>query len=1269
MAGSVDNHALVQRAITFAGGLALGAGGVYALSRASFKPASAPTKSTKDKAREALANASKHEEFEKPAPAPAPKVAPAADKVESLPASEQLDARDAKGTGHLAPVAPKGVEPALPPPASKNARHALAVAGGDYPEPAAENRARAADLKADLSSPAPAHLDQLLNDKRAPSPAWITGLVGSPAARDTTAAGAVEGLAYSHSQALFVYESEANAGFGASAEKEAIETAQKGWFQNRPKVVSMQTRAGAGTAIAGYLSSKGTGSAATSADGAKTVSALTNASGLLSMGPAVATLPSSAQGRLVIQASSASQDVDADTLAVKNDYASVLAATSTLSVNDDIAVVLSGSRQEAVDVAAAAYSTKAGHVVHVFDGAYSAREIAKLSVPAKGDVASAENVDIVAALQAKKLTHFSYYGPRAPSAVVVVPNGSHATAARTMLAALPDSVRSSTGIIAARILRPWSDEELAKVIPSSVRRVFVLDEVRATGVTGPLFEDVQGAVFATMLGQASAPKVLPISFPQGQNLNPGQWSALFEKVAAAQVGFDAADVIASAASSVEKDLTVLGGADSRIVTFYDVDSSNTAHLAPFLARTLRDRSEAEISASLLSRFDNYEAGGLVRHDLLVGAHPAAQIPVQLAAQEGATSTLVISDPGTTLKSYNVFKSLRVGGTVLVNSPGWDSAEFAAKLRAEDKKILAAKKARVYLIDASAVVAKLLEETAQKKGGKSKIDESTVPAEVATAVLAVAFYRLQFGHTGATLANILTRFLGTAPLGVGGISSLVSAAESALVLAAYSDADFATAEPLEGEAAAAPRPSGIRFNGFHPSADAATVGLEAVPVRNTWALPAWQLCFAEAYSLDAQAMRPDLAEENWTLTVTENRRLTPLDYDRNVFHMELSTAGTGMKYEVGEALGVHGWNDDQEVKDFIQWSGYDPDELLAVPSATNPGRYDTRTVFQVLQQRLDIFGKPGKSFFAALSKLATNKDEAKWLRFISSPEGNSTFKKLSEIETVTYAEVLQMFPSARLPLDILLREVEPIEPRHYSISSAQALVGDSVHLLIVTVDWKTPSGSPRYGQCTRYLANLKPGAKVTVSLKPSIMKLPPHTTQPIIMAGLGTGMAPFRAFVQAREVQKRNGEEVGPLFLYFGSRYRSAEWLYGEDFEAWHRDGLVNKMGLAFSRDQKQKVYIQHKIQEDSKIIANYLTPDLESLRKAGAEVNVVDSLNPDEVDPTKKGIFTLCGSVDPVPAITEAVIQSFMQKGCSHEEGAKIIEKLKEEERFVLEVY
>merc|ERR1711871_1442754 len=130
---------------------------------------------------------------------------------------------------------------------------------------------------------------------------------------------------------------------------------------------------------------------------------------------------------------------------------------------------------------------------------------------------------------------------------------------------------------------------------------------------------------------------------------------------------------------------------------------------------------------------------------------------------------------------------------------------------------------------------------------------------------------------------------------------------------------------------------------------------------------------------------------------------------------------------------------------------------------------------------------------------------------------------------------------------------------------------SVHLLVVAVAWKTPSGRYRMGQCTRYLANLKPGASVTVDIKPSIMHLPPSPSQPIIMAGLGTGMAPFRAFIQERKFQREQGIEVGPIVLYFGARHRHQEYLYGDELEKYYEEGLVTRLGLAFSRDRKNKV--------------------------------------------------------------------------------------------------
>ncbi|KAI9638842.1 putative sulfite reductase [Dioszegia hungarica] len=430
------------------------------------------------------------------------------------------------------------------------------------------------------------------------------------------------------------------------------------------------------------------------------------------------------------------------------------------------------------------------------------------------------------------------------------------------------------------------------------------------------------------------------------------------------------------------------------------------------------------------------------------------------------------------------------------------------------------------------------------------------------------------------------------------------------------------------------------------------------------LAARHLLFREAFavpetkSLDLDAdvngptpvistLRPSTHDETFLVTVTENRRLTPQTYDRNVFHLELDSAGTGLKYEIGEAIGIHGWNDGPEVLSFCEWYGLDPDALVTFPNPLKAGTMETRTIFQLLQQNVDLFGRPGKAYYAALAKLATKKSDAMTLKFISAPEGAELFKKMAEKETVTFADVLYRFRTARPGIEGLVGLIPEIKPRHYSIASSQKAVGDKVELLIVTVDWLSSTGSPRYGQCTRYLAALAPGAQVTVSIKPSVMKLPPSDKQPIIMAGLGTGAAPFRAFMQHRAWQRTQGIDVGPLLYYFGSRYRSQEYLYGEEIEAYIASGVIAHAGLAFSRDGKDKVYIQHKMMQDKKLLADLM------------------SGKGDEA-----AYFYLCGPTWPVPDVYEALVGSLVEeKGMERKRAEEFIEELKEEERYVLEVY
>ncbi|CRK11839.1 hypothetical protein BN1723_009533, partial [Verticillium longisporum] len=159
-----------------------------------------------------------------------------------------------------------------------------------------------------------------------------------------------------------------------------------------------------------------------------------------------------------------------------------------------------------------------------------------------------------------------------------------------------------------------------------------------------------------------------------------------------------------------------------------------------------------------------------------------------------------------------------------------------------------------------------------------------------------------------------------------------------------------------------------------------------------------------------------------------------------------------------------------------------------------------------------------------------------------------------------------------------------------------------------------------------------------------MKLPTSAKAPLIMAGLGTGLAPFRAFVQYRAMQKARGEEIGSILLYLGSRHKREEYLYGEEWEAYQDAGVITLLGAAFSRDQPQKIYIQDRMRESIK--------------------DIVQSYIRDE------GSFYLCGPTWPVPDVTDVLKEAIAYEGKLT--GKKVnprneIEKLKDEGRYVLE--
>lgn len=292
------------------------------------------------------------------------------------------------------------------------------------------------------------------------------------------------------------------------------------------------------------------------------------------------------------------------------------------------------------------------------------------------------------------------------------------------------------------------------------------------------------------------------------------------------------------------------------------------------------------------------------------------------------------------------------------------------------------------------------------------------------------------------------------------------------------------------------PTDLCFNSFTSFAKEES---EPGSKLHTWHQAAKGFLFKEAYGVKP-ALRPDLPVRTYTVHVKENRRLTPPSYDRNIFHIEFDLGTSGLKYDIGEALGIHAENDAGEVMRFIKFYGLDPEEIVEVANRDDPSVLENRTVYQSLIQNIDIFGRPPKRFYDALADFAEDPSEEKELRVLGGPEGAKEFQRRAEVDTITYADVLLEFSSAHPSFHEIIRLVSPMKRREYSIASCQAVTPVSVALMVVVVNWVDPKGRDRFGQATHYLSKLRAGSPVTVSIKPSVMKLPPKSTQPLIMAG-------------------------------------------------------------------------------------------------------------------------------------------------------------------------
>jgi sulfite reductase (NADPH) flavoprotein alpha-component len=316
--------------------------------------------------------------------------------------------------------------------------------------------------------------------------------------------------------------------------------------------------------------------------------------------------------------------------------------------------------------------------------------------------------------------------------------------------------------------------------------------------------------------------------------------------------------------------------------------------------------------------------------------------------------------------------------------------------------------------------------------------------------------------------------------------------------------------------------------------------------------AWPGSDATAGSVSQYSKQQPFAAELYT-----NQKITGRDSTKDVRHIEISLAGSGLTYQPGDALGVYFSNDPELVRELLLLTAIARDTPVTLSD-------DKLTVEQALTEQLELT----QSYPAFVEKYAAATNNAALIALAADKAALRAY--INERQIVDIVRDYPGLLSAQQLVDALRKQ----QPRLYSIASSQAEVEEEVHLTVGVVRYDA-YGQPHLGGASGFLAErLAEGAKVKVFVEHNNnFRLPANDDTPVIMIGPGTGIAPFRAFLQQRDASGAGGKN----WLFFGNPHFTQDFLYQLELQNYLKRGLLTKLDVAFSRDQAQKVYVQDKL--------------------------------------------------------------------------------------------
>jgi sulfite reductase (NADPH) flavoprotein alpha-component len=389
--------------------------------------------------------------------------------------------------------------------------------------------------------------------------------------------------------------------------------------------------------------------------------------------------------------------------------------------------------------------------------------------------------------------------------------------------------------------------------------------------------------------------------------------------------------------------------------------------------------------------------------------------------------------------------------------------------------------------------------------------------------------------------------------------------------------------------------------------------------------------APASSAPAVATTPDSHGESlyskknpYASLLLTSRNLNAPGSAKSVHHIEFDLAGSGLVYEAGDALGVIPHNCPEHVADILTALGFDGEEAIASADGS------TTSLRQALTTTYDL-GKPSPDLLAAVIKKSPVAASA------SEPSANAAPATPHHV-----IDVLHTYPDAKFTAAEFVALLKKIQPRLYSISSSPKAAVGQVHLTVGAVRYDL-HGRPRKGVASTFLAErAKPGeTRIGVFVHSNKAFRPPaNPDAPMIMVGPGTGIAPFRAFLQERAASGAKGKN----WLFFGDQKSATDFLYQEELTALQKSGVLTRLDTAFSRDQQEKIYVQNRMLEAAAELFAWL--------EAG-------------------GHFYVCGDASRMAKDVDAALHKVIETAGKKtaEEAAAYVQNLKSTKRYARDVY